>query len=140
MTTAALVCATVVAIIFICVGIGALCLQARLRRLLAQVENTLDPEVREMLRAWREAAQGVQQAARKLDEGLAALARTLERVDRLSQKLEPDSLARTLLQPAVAKLLAWLAGVQKGLASVRECGGGKRSVSEQQSEGDRSAR
>ena len=105
---------------FIAVGIGALCLQARIRRLADRFQSVLDSEVTSLVRAWAEAARGVQQAAGELDHGLGALSRTLERLDRLSERLEPDALARTVLQPALAKLLAWVGGLRRGLASARQ--------------------
>jgi hypothetical protein len=117
MTTVALVFAAIAALVFIAVGIGALCLQARIRRLVDQMQKTLESEARTALRAWADAARGVQHSASELDRNLGALARTLDRLDRLTQSLEPDNLARALFHPALAKLLAWLGGFRKGLAS-----------------------
>jgi len=70
------------------------------------------------VRAWEETARGVQNAARKLDEGLGSLARTLGRVDRMSEKLEPEVVTLSVIQPAMAKIVSWLGGVRKGLGEV----------------------
>jgi len=135
MKTAALIAttaATVAMLVCIAVGIGALLLQARIRRLADQMQKTLESEVSTTLRAWRDAAQGLREAVAKLDSGLGSLANTLQRLDRLTEKLEPDALARTLLQPALAKLLAWLGGLRKGLASARQSAVDEERASDQE--------
>ncbi len=139
MTTVALVFATIAALVFIAVGIGALCVQARIRDLVDRLQSILDSEVTPLVRAWTEAARGVQHSAGELDRGLGALARTLDRLDRLTEKLQPDSLARTLLHPALAKLLAWLGGFRKGVASTGACPEDRAPVSAHDPDSDGSS-
>jgi len=142
MKTAALIAttaATVAMLVCIAVGIGGLLLQARIRRFLDQAERTLQSEITPSVRAWGDAARGISEAAGKLNDGFAPLARTLERADRLTEKLDPEALGRTVLHPALAKLLAWVAGVRKGLASVRGDRHDKAPLSPEPREGDRSA-
>jgi hypothetical protein len=90
-----------------------------LHQLIERVGRVVESEVAGAVRTLGETARGVQQTVGKLDEGLQSLANTLDRVDRLSAKLEPESLARTVVTPAVAKLATWIGGLRKGLASAR---------------------
>jgi len=122
MQTIALTAATLTALVFIAVGIRALFLQCRIARLVDQVGRLLDSEVAPAVRAWREAAEGVRAAATTLDSGCGSLASALDRVDRLTEKLEPDSLMRTMIGPAIVKIASWVTGFRKGIASVH---GGK---------------
>ena len=78
----------------------------------------LEEEARPTVRAWRDAARGVQTAAGKLGRGLDSLASTLGRVDRITERLEPDVLALRAMEPAAAKVVSWLSGLRKGLAGV----------------------
>ena len=119
MQTVALTAATLTALVFIAVGIRALFLQSRIARLVDQVGRLLDSEVTPAVRAWRETAEGVRTAATTLDSGCVSLASALDRIDRLTEKLEPDSLMRTMVGPAIAKIASWVAGFRKGIASVR---------------------
>jgi len=89
--------------------------QAALDRLNALVATDASVAVH----AWAEAARGVQRAAGKLEDGLGSLNACLGRVDRVTEKLEPDLLAVSVIQPAIAKLSAWLGGVRKGLSDIR---------------------
>jgi hypothetical protein len=91
----------------------------RLHRFVDQVSAAVGGEVSEAFRSWRAAAESVQRSAAKLDEGLNCLARTLDRVDRMSEKLETGSLGG-VFAPAVLKLAAWVGGLQKGLSSVHQ--------------------
>jgi hypothetical protein len=118
MQTVALTAATLTALVFIAVGIRALFLQSRIARLVDQAGRLLDSEVTPAVRAWREAAEGVRTAATTLDSGCGSLASALDRVDRLTEKLEPDSLMRTMVGPAIVKIASWVAGFRKGIASV----------------------
>lgn len=87
--------------------------------LVKRTHALLDAEVADVVRTLGGVARGVEQAVGKLDKGLEALSSTLDRVDRVTQKLEPESLAHTVGRPALAKLAAWVGGVRKGFARVR---------------------
>ena len=117
MQTVALVAATVVALIFSAVGIRALLLQARIGRLLDQVGRMLESDVRPTIEALGGVAQGARKAVGKVDDGLTSVANTLARVDRMTARLEPDSVARNVVEPLVTKILAWITGGRKGAAS-----------------------
>ncbi len=88
---------------------------ARLERALRSLEAHAEATARE----WQEAARGVRRVAGKLEGGVESLANTLERVDRMTAAVEPQSLARTVVAPAAERLGAWLAGLRKGLAGLR---------------------
>jgi len=90
-----------------------------LHQLIDRLGQVVETEVAGAVRTLGETARGVQQTVGKLDDGLQSLANTLERVDRLSAKLEPESLARRVMTPAAAKLATWVGGLRKGLASAR---------------------
>jgi len=94
----------------------------RTHTLLDQVGGLLDTEVAEVVRRLGGAARGVEQAVGKLDKSLESLSSTLDRVDRVTHKLEPDYLAHTVAQPVLAKLAAWVGGLRRGLARVRRGG------------------
>lgn len=103
-------------------AIRAYFLVKRTHTLLDQVGRLVDTEVTEVVRTLGGAARGVEQAVGKLDKGLESLSSTLDRVDRVTHKLEPEYLAHTVAQPVLAKLAAWVGGVRKGLARVRRGG------------------
>lgn len=103
-------------------AIRAYFLVKRTHTLLDQVGRLLDTEVAGTVRTLGGAARGVEQAVGKLDKGLESLSSTLDRVDRVTHKLEPDYLAHTVAQPVLAKLAAWVGGVRKGIARVRRGG------------------
>ena len=105
-------------------AIRAYFLVKRTHTLLDQVGKLLEAEVTDVVRTLGGAARGVEQAVGKLDKGLEALSSTLQRVDHVTQKLEPESLAHTVGRPALAKLAAWVGGLRKGLARVRRGRGG----------------
>ncbi len=89
---------------------------------LVRTETTtkrVEAEAALALQAWAEAARGVQRAAGKLEESLAPLSACLCRVDRVTEKLEPDFLAISVLQPAINKVTSWVSGLRKGLADMR---------------------
>jgi hypothetical protein len=125
MQTVALVVATVTALVFTAVGVRALFLQARIGRLIEQAGGTLDSDVRQALAAWVEAARGLQQAVGKLEQGMTALNRSLDRVDRITKTLEGDLHALSVVQPVISRIGSWLGGVRKGLSKV---GGGRAGV------------
>jgi hypothetical protein len=114
-----LVAATAAALVLIAVGVRALLLQTRIAHLLDQVQRTLDSDVRQALGAWTEAAQGVQRAAGKLEEAIGPLNACLCRADRVSERLEPDLLAVSMIQPAITRMSTWLDGVRRGLSEIR---------------------
>lgn len=91
----------------------------RLHRLTDQISRLVESDVAPSIRALGDIAQGARQAVGKLDDGLGSLANSLQRIDRLTEKLEPEAMTRTMLHPAVAKIVSWLTGVRKGIASVR---------------------
>jgi len=131
MQTVALVVATVAALVFTAVGVRALLLQARIGRLIEQAGRTLDPDVRQALAAWAEAARGLQQAVGKLEQGMAVLNRSLDRVDRITKTLEADLDTLSAIQPVVSRIGSWLGGVRKGLSEV----GGRRPKARRAAEG-----
>jgi hypothetical protein len=122
MQTVALVVATVAALVLTAVGVRALFLQARIGRLIEQAGRTLDSDARQALGAWTEAARGLQQAVGKLEQGAAALNRSLDRVDRITKTLEADLRALSVIQPTISRIGSWLGGVRKGLSEL----GGRR--------------
>ena len=117
----------VVAAFLAAVAVLALALRAyyfvrRLHQVVDSLGRTVEQELNPAVRAWREAAEGVRKAATTLDSGCASIASALDRVDRLTERLEPDSLMRTMVGPAIAKIASWVSGFRKGIASVH---GGK---------------
>jgi hypothetical protein len=91
----------------------------RLYMLVRRVHQLVDGEISATVRNLGETVQGIRRTVGKLDEGLASLNSTLSRVDRVTTTLEPESLARTMAQPALRKLASWLGGLRRGLATVR---------------------
>lgn len=122
MATVALIAASLAALVLAAVGIRAYFLVKRLHGVLDRVDQLVASDATTTVRALGDTARGAQAAVAKLEDGLSALASTLERVDRLSANLEPDSMARTVAQPIVTKVLAWISGLRKGLGSVRKKG------------------
>ena len=118
METLALLAATLAAVALIVVSVKAYFLMIRAQAVVDRLGRLVDSELTPTVRAWEETARGVQNAARKLDEGLGSLARTLARVDRMSEKLEPEVVTLSVIQPAMAKVVSWLGGVRKGLGEV----------------------
>jgi len=118
METLALLAATLAAVALIVVSVKAYFLMIRAQAVVDRLGRLVDSELTPTVRAWEETARGVQNAARKLDEGLGSLARTLGRVDRMSEKLEPEVVTLSVIQPAMAKVVSWLGGVRKGLGDV----------------------
>ena len=109
-------------------ALAALAIRAYL--LVKRTHELLDAEVADVIRTLGGAARGVEQAVGKLDKGLEALSSTLDRVDRVTQKLEPESLAHTVAQPALAKIAAWVGGIRKGLARARRDKKGEAGAAE----------
>lgn len=93
-------------------------LVGRLQVLIERVRTLVDADIASVVQAVGHTARGAEQAVGKLDKGLESLASALARVDGIVEKLEPESLARTVAQPAAAKLAAWVSGLRKGLSSV----------------------
>ncbi|MCJ7750190.1 MAG: hypothetical protein MUQ65_03705 [Armatimonadetes bacterium] len=118
METLALLAATLAATALIVVSVKAYLLMIRAQAVVDGLGRLVESELTPTVRAWGETARGVQDAARKLDEGLGSLARTLGRVDRISERLEPEVVTLSVIQPAVAKVVSWLGGVRKGLGDV----------------------
>ena len=128
----ALLAAAVALLALAAVAIRAYFLVKRIHQLTDQVGRLLESEVSSTIRALGDTARGAQAAVGKLDDGLGSLASSLDRVDRLTAKLEPESLARTVLHPTVARLAAWVGGLRKGLASSRA----RRRQEEKANEGE----
>ncbi|MCJ7822451.1 MAG: hypothetical protein MUQ26_05120 [Armatimonadetes bacterium] len=122
MATVALIAASLAALVLAVVGIRAYFLVKRLHLLLDHVDQLVASDVTTTVRALGDTARGARTAVAKLEGGLSALARTLERVERLSANLEPDSVARTVAQPVVTRLLGWVSGLRKGLGAARTKG------------------
>ena len=109
-------------------ALAALAIRAYL--LVKRTHELLDAEVADVVRTLGGAARGVEQAVGKLDTGLESLSSTLDRVDRVTQKLEPESLAQQVTQPALAKIAAWVGGIRKGLARARRDRKGETGAAE----------
>jgi hypothetical protein len=114
-TSVALLLAAI-AIIVVCVQ--AALILARLQVVAERVKSLLERETSETIQSWREAAQGILRSTAKLDDGLTSLNRSLDRIDRVTGRLETDLLAAAVLQPALAKVSGWLSGVKRGLTGV----------------------
>jgi hypothetical protein len=119
MSELVLLAAVVALLALAALAIRAYFLVRRAHQFLDQVGRLVEEEVRVTLGRLAETARGVEKTVGKLDEGLSSLASTLARVDRLGEKLEPESLARTIISPAVGKITSWIAGVRRGMRSVR---------------------
>jgi len=120
MSSFALFAVSLAALAAVAVAIRIFVLVGRLQQLVETVKRTVESDVTDTVRELGETARGVQKAVGKLDDGLGSLASALDRVDRLTEKLEPDSVTRTVVQPAVAKIAAWIGGVRKGVSAARE--------------------
>jgi len=118
MQTLALLAATLAAAALIVVSVKAYFLMIRAQAVVDRLGRLVESELTPTVRAWGETARGVQDATRKLDEGLGSLARTLGRVDRISERLEAEVVTLSVIQPAVAKVTSWLCGVRRGLGEV----------------------
>jgi len=118
METLALLAAMLVAAALVVVSVKAYFLMVRAQAVVDRLGRLVESELAPTVRAWEETARGVQDAARKLDEGLGSLARTLGRVDRISERLDPEVVTLSVIQPAVTKVVSWLGGVRKGLGEV----------------------
>jgi len=130
MTTVALIAASLAGLVLAVVGIRVYFLVLRLHRLLDQVGESVASDVGPTMRALGDTARGAQGAVEKLEKGLTSLASTLDRADRLTAELEPDSMARRVMEPVVAKIVAWISGVRKGLGSVRKGRAGAAEAAE----------
>lgn len=120
MTTVALIAVSLAALVLAAVGIRVYCLVKRLERLADKVGEVVSSEAGPAVRAVGDVARGARGAAEKLEAGMGSLASTLERADRLTAGLEPDSMARRVVEPVVGKMVTWIMGVRKGLRSVRK--------------------
>ncbi len=118
METLALLAATLAAAAVIVVSVKAYFLMVRAQAVVDHLGRLVESELAPTVRAWGETARGVQNAARKLDEGLGPLVRTLGRLDRVSGRLEPEGVTLSVIQPAVTKVVSWLSGVGRGLGEV----------------------
>ena len=118
MANFALVLAILAALLFIFLLAKVYVLVARATAVLDKIGRLVDAEMVEAVGAWGEAARGVQNAVGKLDQGLESLSGILARLDRATQRLEPEALTLSVLQPALAKVGSWLGGVRRGLSGV----------------------
>src|SRR4030042_1541140 len=118
METLALLAAMLAAAALIVVSVKAYFLMVRAQAVVDRLGRLVESELTPTVRTWGGTARGGQDGARKLDEGLGSLARTLGRVDRISERLEPEVVTLSVIQPAVAKVVSWLGGVRKGLGDV----------------------
>jgi hypothetical protein len=122
----ALVAGSLAALAVIVLVIRLLFLVRRVQRVWERLDRTIESDLAPGIRRWGEAAQGVRQAAGKLDSNLASLGRTLDRLDRLTEKLEPEVLAHLVTGP-MARLASWVAGVRRGLKVHQHREGGRRT-------------
>jgi len=118
MEKVALLAATLAAVALILVMVKVYVLVVRATAVVEKAGRLLDAEIAEAARGWGAAARGVQKAVGKLDQGLESLSVTIARVDRVAERLEPEALTLSVLQPALAKVGSWLGGVRKGLSGV----------------------
>lgn len=116
--TVGLIVAIAAGLAVVVVSVRLYLVAVRAQAAVERMRRLAEVELSETIRAWGEAARGVERAAGKLEEGMGKLASTLHRVDRVAERIEPDLLALSALQPALAKVGAWLGGVRKGLATV----------------------
>ena len=117
----ALLGAFVAAIAIAALAIRAYYLIKRVHAIVDSVEKEIAP----ITRGANEIVQTVKGAADKLDAGAASVAKALERVDHLTERLEPESWPRTLVGSTLGRLKSWVAGFRKGVASVRGAKGAK---------------
>jgi hypothetical protein len=87
--------------------------------LLKRIHRMVDSEIAPTVQALRDTLQEVRGTVGKLDKGVESLASMLERVDRVTEKLEPESMARAAARAPLKKLASWIGGVRRGLASIR---------------------
>jgi len=126
MSEIALAAAALAALAVVVLVIRVLFLVRRVQRVWDQLDRTIESDLAPGIRAWGDAARGVQRAAGKLDTGLSSLATTLSRVERASEKLDSG----LLMGSVVSKLGAWLAGVRRGLARAQHHHEGPRRSAE----------
>ncbi len=119
MVEIALIAAIIAAAALTVVCIRAYLVLVRAQAALDHLNTLVTTEASTAVHAWAEAARGVQRAAGKLDEGIASLNACLHRADRVTEKLEPDLLVVSVIQPAISKVSSWLGGVRKGLSEIR---------------------
>ena len=118
METLALLAAALAGAALIVVSVKAYLLMIRAQDVVDRLGRLVEGELTSAMRAWDETARGVENAARKLAEGLGSLARTLGRVDRVTERFEPEVLALSVIRPAAERVASWLGGVRKGLGEV----------------------
>jgi len=111
MVELALVAATLAALAVIVLAVRILFLVRRVQKVWERVDHTIRSDLSPGICAWRDAARGVQQAAAKLEGGLAGIERIIHRLDGLSERLDSG----LLMGLALTKLSSWLAGVRRGL-------------------------
>jgi len=117
MIEALVVVGTLAGLAVLAAAVSWLFLVRRLRQLADQIGHAVQAEARQAFLSWKAAADAVQRSAGKLDQGLESLARTLDRADRVTERLEPESLTHTVVAPLLVKIGAWLGGFRKGLGS-----------------------
>jgi uncharacterized protein YoxC len=103
--------AALVALIALTVAVIRLC------ALIKRLHRLVDCEVSATVRDMGETVQGIRRTVGKLDDGLDSLNSTLARVDRMTATVAPESLARSVAQPALRKVASWLGGLRRGLAA-----------------------
>jgi hypothetical protein len=114
MAEVTLVAATVAALAVVVLVIRMLFLIRRVQRVWERLDRAIESDLSPAVRELGEVARGIRQAAGKLDGDLVSLGRTLDRVDRFTEKLEPELLAHLLTGP-LARVASWVAGVRRGL-------------------------
>lgn len=119
MAEVALVAAAIAAVALVIVCVRAYLLLAQAEAALRRLDKLVDTDLRTAVHSVARAAQGVQRAAGKLAEGIEPLNACLCRADRVSERLEPDLLAVSMIQPAITRMSSWLDGVRKGLSDIR---------------------
>ncbi len=116
MTTVALIVAIAAGVAVLVVSFRLYLLAIRAQATIERIHRVVEVELAETIRAWGQAAQGVERAAGKIEEGVGRLSTTLSRIDRVAARLEPELLGLAALQPALAKVGSWLGGMRRGLA------------------------
>ncbi len=118
MNTVALIVAIAAGVAVVVVSVRLYLVAVRAQAAMERIRRVVEVELTETIKAWGQAAQGVERAAGKIEEGVGRLATTLSRVDRVAERLEPELLGLAALQPALAKVGSWLGGMRRGLTAV----------------------
>jgi len=114
MAEVTLVAGALAALAVVALVIRLLFLIRRVQQVWERIDRTVESELSPAIREWGEAARGIREATGKLHDGMCSLGRTLGRVDRFTEKLEPALVAHLVTGP-LARVASWVAGVSRGM-------------------------